>query len=65
MNEGLAVVAEGAQLCFGNEKSPNRFDPTVKCGDFITVPVGVGHRLLDDRGLDSFGMVDSYPHNKE
>ena len=64
-NEVLAVVAGRARLCFGGENNPERFEPTVQRGDLIIVPAGVGHRLLDDVGRESFKMVGSYPHQKQ
>ncbi|KAJ5247523.1 RmlC-like cupin domain-containing protein [Penicillium chermesinum] len=64
-HEVLAVVAGRAKLCFGGEGNPGRFEPTVKRGDLIIVPAGVGHRLLRDEGDEAFQMVGSYPHNKE
>lgn len=64
-HEVLGVVAGRARLCFGGEENPQRFEPTVQCGDLIIVPAGVGHRLLDDVGDEPFKMVGSYPHQKQ
>ncbi|KAJ5161600.1 RmlC-like cupin domain-containing protein [Penicillium capsulatum] len=64
-NEVLAVVAGRARLCFGGEGNPDRFEPTVRQGDLIIVPAGVGHRLLNDEGDEPFKMVGSYPHHKQ
>ncbi|WEW56667.1 hypothetical protein PRK78_002115 [Emydomyces testavorans] len=62
-HEVLSVVAGKAKLCFGHEKNPDRFEPTVSKGDVIIIPAGVSHRLLQD--LDGqFNMVGSYPPGK-
>ncbi|EPS25197.1 hypothetical protein POX_c03599 [Penicillium oxalicum] len=63
-HEVLGVVAGQAQLCFGGEQNPGRFEPTVQQGDLIIVPAGVGHRLLQDLGEQRFQMVGSYPAGK-
>ncbi|KAE8167195.1 RmlC-like cupin domain-containing protein [Aspergillus tamarii] len=63
-HEVLGVVSGRARLCFGGEANPSRFEPTVEKGDLIIVPAGVGHRLLDDLGTESFSMVGAYPRNK-
>ncbi|KAE8147836.1 RmlC-like cupin domain-containing protein [Aspergillus avenaceus] len=64
-HEVLAVVSGQARLCFGGEGNPGRFEPIVRRGDLIIVPAGVGHRLLDDVGSESFQMVGAYPRNKD
>ncbi|KAJ5490808.1 hypothetical protein N7539_002375 [Penicillium diatomitis] len=63
-HEVLGVVAEQAQLCFGGEGGPGRFEPTVRQGDLIVVSAGVGHRLLRDLGEQKFQTVGSYPAGK-
>lgn len=63
-HEVLGVVSGRARLCLGGEANPNRFEPTVEKGDLIVVPAGVGHRLLDDLGPESFKMVGAYPRYK-
>lgn len=63
-HEVLGVVSGRARLCFGGEKNPERFEPTVEKGDLMILPAGVGHRLLDD--LDGgFQMVGAYPPGKQ
>ncbi|KAF7597613.1 hypothetical protein BBP40_000091 [Aspergillus hancockii] len=64
-HEILGVVSGRARLCFGGEANPDRFEPTVEKGDLIIVPAGVGHRLLDDLGPQSFKMVGAYPIGKQ
>ena len=64
-HEVLGVVSGRARLCFGGEGNPQRFEPTVKRGDLIIVPAGVGHRLLDGEGEEPFQMVGSYPNHKQ
>lgn len=64
-HEVLGVVAGRARLCFGGEKNPRRFEPTVQRGDLIIVPAGVGHRLLDDKGDEPFKMIGAYPPQKQ
>ncbi|KAI9923821.1 hypothetical protein ASPWEDRAFT_27862 [Aspergillus wentii DTO 134E9] len=66
-HEVLGVVSGRARLCFGGDENPKRFEPTVQRGDFIIVPAGVGHRLLEelDAGEERFKMVGSYPYQKE
>lgn len=48
---------------FGGEDNPSRVEASVKKGDVIIVPAGVGHRLLDDFN-SGFEMVGSYPKGK-
>jgi uncharacterized protein YjlB len=63
-HEVLSIVAGRARLCFGHEKNPGRFEPTVAHGDVIIIPAGVGHRLMED--LDGgFAMVGAYPRGKD
>ncbi|KAL2006416.1 hypothetical protein VTN00DRAFT_9084 [Thermoascus crustaceus] len=63
-HEVLGVVSGRARLCFGGEKNPERFEPTVEKGDLMILPAGVGHRLLDD--LDGgFQVVGAYPPGKQ
>lgn len=66
-HEVLGVVAGCAQLCFGGEGNPERFEPIVQKGDMIIVPAGVGHRLLNELNTSHarFKMVGSYPRNKQ
>ncbi|KAJ5167005.1 uncharacterized protein N7482_005786 [Penicillium canariense] len=64
-HEALGVVAGRARLCFGGEENPQRFEPTVQRGDLIIIPAGVGHRLLEDQGDETFKMVGSYPRGKQ
>ncbi|KAH8426205.1 cupin domain-containing protein [Aspergillus melleus] len=65
-HEVLGVVDGRARLCFGGERNPDRFEPTVEKGDLIIVPAGVGHRLLEDIGNGrEFTMVGAYPRGKE
>jgi uncharacterized protein YjlB len=50
-------------LGFGGEDNPDKVEATVKNGDAIVVPAGVGHRLLEDLE-GKFEMVGSYPEGK-
>ncbi|CDM28665.1 hypothetical protein DTO013E5_903 [Penicillium roqueforti] len=65
--EVLGVVSGRARLCFGGEENPGRFEPTAQRGDFIIVPAGVGHRLLEDLhwNQEEFQMVGAYPLGKQ
>lgn len=65
-HEVLGVVSGRARLCFGGEENPGRFEPTVRRGDIIIVPAGVGHRLLEDlHQQEDFQMVGAYPHGNQ
>ncbi|KAA8651816.1 cupin domain-containing protein [Aspergillus tanneri] len=65
-HEVLGVVSGRARLCFGGEKNPYRFEPTVEKGDLIIIPAGVGHRLLEDLDKgENFEMVGAYPRGKQ
>ncbi|KAK8103293.1 hypothetical protein PG984_016439 [Apiospora sp. TS-2023a] len=60
-HELLCIARGGARLCFGGEENPGRVEVSVRRGDVILVPAGVGHRLLEEEGEDGFEMVGSYP----
>jgi len=62
-HEVLCISSGKAKLCFGGEKNPFRVEASVKKGDVVIIPAGVGHRLLDDFNSD-FEMVGSYPNGK-
>ena len=66
-HEVLGVVSGAARLCFGGEHNPERYEPTVRKGDLMIVPAGVGHRLLNelDTGEGRFKMVGAYPNHKQ
>ncbi|KAL1999297.1 hypothetical protein VTN02DRAFT_4728 [Thermoascus thermophilus] len=64
-HEVLGVVSGRARLCFGGERNPERFEPTVEKGDLMILPAGVGHRLLDDLDGGGFQMVGAYPPGKQ
>lgn len=65
-HEVLGVVSGRAQLGFGGEGNPERFEPTVNRGDMIIVPAGVGHKLKNDldAGEEHFKMLGAYPPQK-
>lgn len=60
-HELLCIAQGGARLCFGGEENPGRVEASVRMGDVILVPAGVGHRLLEEEGEEGFEMVGSYP----
>ncbi|KAK7946025.1 uncharacterized protein PG986_010346 [Apiospora aurea] len=60
-HELLCIVQGGARLCFGGEENPGRVEASVRVGDVVLVPAGVGHRLLEEEGDEGFEMVGSYP----
>ncbi|KAK8068607.1 hypothetical protein PG996_007719 [Apiospora saccharicola] len=61
-HELLCIARGGARLCFGGEENPGRVELSVRGGDVILVPAGVGHRLLEEEDDgDGFEMVGSYP----
>ncbi|RJE23484.1 cupin domain-containing protein [Aspergillus sclerotialis] len=65
-HEVLGVVSGRAQLCFGGEGNPKRFEPTVQKGDMIIVPAGVGHKLIKDLDAgEHFKMLGAYPRQKD
>ena len=59
-HEVLGVISGRAQLCFGGEDSPDRYEVVVQKGDLMIVPAGVSHRLLEDYGGD-FDLLGAYP----
>ncbi|MCJ1312085.1 hypothetical protein MMC25_005759 [Agyrium rufum] len=77
-HEVLCVSRGSARLCFGGETNPGRIETTVRKGDMMIIPAGVGHRLLEDLGGEdekgegkgegegeSFEMVGAYPVGRE
>jgi len=63
-HEVLVIASGAAKICLGGEDNPGRVEPTVRKGDVIIMPAGVGHRLLEE--VESpFLMVGSYPPGKE
>ncbi|KAL4900340.1 hypothetical protein BDW74DRAFT_96468 [Aspergillus multicolor] len=65
-HEVLGVILGSAKLCFGGEGNPDRFEPEVSNGDLITVPAGVGHRLLSETAKvqGPFQIIGAYPRGK-
>ncbi|KAK7916834.1 hypothetical protein PG985_010442 [Apiospora marii] len=47
-HELLCIAQGGARLCFGGEANPGRVEASVRKGDVVLVPAGVGHRLLEE-----------------
>lgn len=59
-HEVLCVASGAGKLCFGGEENPDKVETSVKQGDVIIIPAGVGHRLIEvEEG--TFEMVGSYP----
>ncbi|ORY60661.1 uncharacterized protein BCR38DRAFT_467718 [Pseudomassariella vexata] len=56
--EELSISHTSASLCFGGEDNLDMLETWVEKGGVVIVPVGVGHRLLND--VDgAFEMVGS------
>lgn len=55
-HEALGCYRGSATILFGGE---NGVVVNVKAGDFVVIPAGVGHKLLNSSG--SFSVVGSYP----
>jgi uncharacterized protein YjlB len=47
-HEILCVYSGSARLLFGGEKNEGKVEIEVKAGDMVVVPVGVGHRLMEE-----------------
>lgn len=58
-HEILCVISGQAKVCFGGKENPERVETTVRKGDVMIIPAGVGHGLVEDVGGD-FSMVGSY-----
>jgi uncharacterized protein YjlB len=58
-HEVLCIVSGSARLCFGGEHNPDRAEETLKVGDVVVIPAGVGHRLLEEIEK-GFQMVGAY-----
>jgi|SRR5688572_875383 len=58
-HEVLGIYRGNAQLQLGGEKGKKI---SVKAGDVIVIPAGVGHKNL--RSSDDFGVVGAYPDGR-